>query len=94
MRLGISDIYYSACDCATVDQNLLRCAVQTLVDIMKGLLRGLITLILGNQTVLSLKPVLRLNCRHSSVSRSRKRYSTGWRGLKWLPSVRESGIIE
>lgn len=50
MRLGISGIY-PACDCATVDQKLLCCAVQMLVDIMKELLRGLITLILGNQTV-------------------------------------------
>lgn len=50
MRLGISGIH-PAHDCATVVQKLICCAVRMLEDIMKDLLRGLITLILDNQTV-------------------------------------------
>lgn len=50
MRLGIPGIH-PARDCATVVQKPLHCAVQMLEDIMKELLRRLITLILGNQTV-------------------------------------------
>lgn len=38
----------------------------------------------------SLEPVLRLNCRHSSVNRSWKRNGIGWGESKWLLSVRET----